>query len=200
MSLLENDDLPTINPFHVHVREPCFLGCDPNFKLQVCNEVLWTLRKSSAKEIATCFFHCLWELGFRLTDDGEKRVLKIIVPKVTKFQKTYSGVQGKRARQERRSQWFTILVSPKEFSSFPWNELRSLRQESKRLAEENEQLRVDIEESERELYDQMEECQTLQQQLTELKSNGKEQQQAHRGRDYSDVSSRQQQRQRLHIK
>ena len=66
MSLLENDDLPTINPFHVHVREPCFLESDPNFKLQVCNEVLWTLRKSSAKEIATCFFNCLWELGFRL--------------------------------------------------------------------------------------------------------------------------------------
>ena len=113
MSLLENDDLPTINPFHVHVREPCFLGCDPNFKLQVCNEVLWTLRKRSAKEIATCFFNCLWELGFRLTDDSAKRVLKIIVPKVTKFQKTYSGVQGKRARQEKRSQWFTILVTPK---------------------------------------------------------------------------------------
>ena len=34
MSLLENDDLPTINPFHVHVREPCFLESDPNFKLQ----------------------------------------------------------------------------------------------------------------------------------------------------------------------
>ena len=117
----------------------------------MCNEVLWTLRKRSAKEIATCFFNCLWELGFRLTDDGEKRVLKIIVPKVTKFQKTYSGVQGKRARQERRSQWFTILVSPNEFSSLPWNELRSLREESKRLAEENEQLRLDIEESAREL-------------------------------------------------
>lgn len=201
MSLLENDDLPTINPFHVHVREPCFLGCDPNFKLQVCNEVLWTLRKRSAKEIAKCFFNCLWELGFKLTDDGEKRVLKVIIPKVSKFQKTYASVQGKSAREERRSQWFTILVSPEEFSSLPWNELRSLRQESKRLAEENEQLRSDIEESARELYDQMEECQALQQQLTELKStcNGKEQQ-AHRGRDYSDVSSRQQQRQRLQIK
>ena len=34
MSLLEQDDLPTINALHVHVREPCFLGCDPNFKLQ----------------------------------------------------------------------------------------------------------------------------------------------------------------------
>ena len=105
-------------------------------------------------------------LGFRLTDDGEKRVLKIIVPKVTKFQKTYPGVQGKRARQERRSQWFTIFFSPKEFSSLTWNELSSLRQESKRLAEENEQLRLDIKESARELYDQMEECHTLQQQLT----------------------------------
>ena len=200
MSFPEQDDLPTINALHVHVREPCFLGCDPNFKLQVCNEVLWTLRKSSAKEIATSFFSCLWELGFRLTDDGEKRVLKIIVPKVAKFQKTYSGVQEKRARQERRSQWFTILVSPQEFSSLPWNELRSLRQESKRLVEENEQLRLDIEESARELYDQMEECQTLQQKLVELKRDGKEQQQAHRGRDYGDVSSRQQQRQRLQIK
>ena len=201
MSLLENHDLLTINPFHVHVHEPCFLGCNPNFKLQVCNEVLWTLRKSSAKEIAKCFFNCLWELGFKLTDDGEKRVLKVIIPKVSKFQKTYASVQGKSAREERRSQWFTILVSPEEFSSLPWNELRSLRQESKRLAEENEQLRSDIEESARELYDQMEECQALQQQLTELKStcNGKEQQ-AHRGRDYSDVSSRQQQRQRLQIK
>ena len=88
----------------------------------------------------------------------------------------------------------------KEFSSLPWNELRSLRQESKCLAEENEQLRVDIEESASELYEQMEECQTLQQQLTELKSNGKEQQQAHRSRDYSDVSSRKQLRQRLQIK
>lgn len=154
----------------------------------MCNEVLWTLRKSSAKEIAKCFFNCLWELGFKLTDDGEKRVLKVIIPKVSKFQKTYASVQGKSAREERRSQWFTILVSPEEFSSLPWNELRSLRQESKRLAEENEQLRSDIEESARELYDQMEECQTLQQQLTELKStcNGKEQQ-AHRGRDYSDM-------------
>ena len=99
MSLLEQDDLPKINALHVHVREPCFLGCDPNFKLQVCNEVLRTLRKISAKEIAASFFNCLWELGFRLTEDGEKRVLKIMVPKVTKFQKTYSGVQGKRARQ-----------------------------------------------------------------------------------------------------
>ena len=102
MSLLEQDDPPTINVLHVHVREPCFLGCDPNFKLQVCNEVLWTLRKSSAKEIAITFLNCLWELGFTLTDDTEKRVLKIIVPKVSKFQKTYSGVQGKKARQERR--------------------------------------------------------------------------------------------------
>ena len=180
MSLLENDDLLTINPFHVHVHEPCFLGCNPNFKLQVCNEVLWTLRKSSAKEIAKCFLNCLWELGSRLTDDGKKRVLKIIVPKVTKFQKTYSGVQEKRARHERRSQWFAILVSPKEFSSLPWNELHSLQPESKRLMEENKQLRLDIEEGARELYDQVEECQALQQQLTELKSNGKEQQ-AHCG-------------------
>jgi len=31
----------------------------------------------------------------------------------------------------------------------------------------------------------------LQQQLAELKSNGKEQQPVHRGRDYSDVSPRQ---------
>jgi len=77
MSLPEQDDLPTINALHVHVCEPCFLGCDPNFKLQVCNEVLWTLRKSSEKEIAISFFNCLWELGFRLTDDGEKRVLKV---------------------------------------------------------------------------------------------------------------------------
>ena len=46
----------------------------------------------------------------------------------------------------------------------------------------------------------MEECQTLQQQLTELNGNGKEQQKAHHGRDYSDVPSRQQQRQRLQIK
>ena len=199
MSLLEQNDLQTINPLYVHVREPCFMGCDPNFKLQVCNEVLWTLRKRSAKEIAICSFNCLWELGFRLTDEGEKRVLKIIVPKVTKFQKSYSGVQGKRARQERRGQWFTILVSPQEFSSFPWNELRSLRQESKRLAEENDQLRLDIEESARELYDQMEECQSLQQELSELRKNDKEQQ-AYRGRHYSDVSSRQQQRQRLQIK
>ena len=151
MSFLEKDDLPTINPLHVDVHEPFFLGCDPNFKLQVCNEALWTLKKISAKEIAICFFNCLSELGFRLTDDSEKCVLKIIVPKVTKFQKTYSGIQGKRARQERRSQWFTILVSPKEFSSLPWNELSSLRQESKRLAEENEQLCLDIEESAREL-------------------------------------------------
>ena len=101
MSILKQDDLPTINPLHVHVCEPCFLGCNPNFKLQVCNKVLWTLRKSSLKEIAIRFFNCLWELGFRLTGDGEKQVLKIIVLKVTKFQKNYSGVQGKRARQER---------------------------------------------------------------------------------------------------
>ena len=132
MSLMEQNDVPTMNPLYVHVREPCFIGCDPNFKLQVCNEVLWTLRKSSAKEIAICFFNCLWELGFRLTENGEKCVLKIIVPKVTKFQKSYSDIQGKRARHEIRGHWFTILVSPQEFSSFPWNKLCSLRQESKR--------------------------------------------------------------------
>ena len=131
------------------------MGCDPHFKLQVCNEVLWTLRKSSAKEIAICFCNCLWELGFWLTDDGEKRVLKIVIPKVMKFQKSYSGVQGKRARQERRGQWFTILVSPQEFSSFPQNELHSLQQESKCLAKENDQRRLDIEERARELYDQI---------------------------------------------
>ena len=61
-----------------------------------------------------------------------------------------------RSRKESSSQWFTILVSPKEFSSLPWNELSSLPQESKRPADENEQLRLDIEESARELYDQME--------------------------------------------
>jgi len=133
-------------------------------------------------------------------EDGEKHGLKIIIPKVTKFQKTYSDVQGKRARQERRSQWFTILVSPQEFSSLPWNELHSLRQESKCLAEENKQLRLKIKESARELCDQMEEYQTLQQQLTELKRNSNEQQQAHRGREYSDVTLRQQQRQQLQIK
>lgn len=199
MSLLEQDDHPRINPLHVHVCEPCFLGCDPNFKLQVCNEVLWTLRKSSAKEIAICFFNCLWELGFRLSDDGEKSVDNYR-SKIAKFQKSYSAVQGKIARQEKRGQWFTVLVSPEEFVSFPWNELRSLREESKRLTEENEQLRLDIEESARELYEQMEECQTVQEQLSELKSNGKEHQQAYRGRHYSDVSSRQQQRQRLQIK
>jgi len=43
MSLLEQDDLPTIIPFYVHVCEPCLLECDINFKLQMCNEVLWTL-------------------------------------------------------------------------------------------------------------------------------------------------------------
>jgi len=78
--------------------------------------------------------------------------------------------------------------------------MHSLWQESKRLEEENEQLRLEIEESARELYDQMEECQTLQQQLTELKRNGNEHQQSHRGREYSDVSLRQQQRQRLQNK
>ena len=119
MCLLENDDLPTINPFHVHVREPCFLGCDPNFKLQVSNEVLWTLRKSSAKEIATCFFHCLWELGFRLTDDGEKRVLKIIVPKVTKFKKTYSGVQGKELDKKGGASGLQYLLAPKNSVASP---------------------------------------------------------------------------------
>ena len=103
-------------------------------------QVLLTLRKSSTKEIARCFFNSLWELGFTLSDDGEKRVLKSIVPKTTKFHKSYSGVQGKIARQERRGQWFTILVSPQEFSGFPWDELHSLREESKRPVEENEQL------------------------------------------------------------
>ena len=183
MSLLENDDLPTINPFHVHVREPCFLGCDPNFKLQVCNEVLWTLRKSSAKEIATCSFNCLWELGFRLADDGEKRVLKSYRPKRHEVPENLLWRWRKRARQERRSQWFTILVSPNEFSSLPWNELRSLREESKRLTEENEQLSSLGYRGKCEGVVRSDE--TLQQQLTELKSNGKEQQQAHRGRDYS---------------
>ena len=197
----EEDDLPRINPLHVHVCEPCFLGCDPNFKLQVCNEVLWTLRKYSTKEITRCFFNCLWELGFTLSDDGKKRVLKILVSKVTKFHNNYSGVQGKIARQERRGQWFTILVSPHEFNSFPWNELHSLREERKRLAEENEQLRLDIEESARELYEEMKEVQTLQQRLSELESNhSKEHEQANRGRHYSDVTARQQQRHRLQIK
>ena len=164
MSLLKQNDLPTINPLYEHVRELCFMGCDPISKLQVCNKVEWTLRKSSAKEIAKCLFNCLWELGFRLTDDGEKQVLKIIIMKVTKFQKSYGGVQGKRTRQE-RGQWFKILVSSQEFSRFPWNKLCSLREESNCLAEENDQLRLDIEESARELNDQMEECQALQQQV-----------------------------------
>ena len=91
-----------------------------------------------------------------------------------------------------------MLVSPREFSSLPWNELHSLQQESKHLAEENEQLCFDIKCQAVIRLD--EECQTLQEQLTELKSNGKEQQQAHCGHDYSDVSSRQQQSQRLQIK
>ena len=102
MPPLEQDDLPRINPFYVHVCEPCLLGCDPNFKLQMCNEVLWTLRKSSAKEIAVCFFRCLWELGFTVSDDGEKRVLKIIVPKVAKFVKSHSAVQDKVVQQGKK--------------------------------------------------------------------------------------------------
>ena len=46
------------------------------------------------QKIATSFFNFLWVLGFqRLTDDCEKRVLKIIVPKVTKFQKTFKHLR-----------------------------------------------------------------------------------------------------------
>ena len=102
MTLLEQDDLPRISPFMSTNANLAFWDAIQILSSRCAMKFCWFWGQALQKELAVCFLNCLWELGFTLSDDGEKRVLKIIVPKVAKFQKSYSAVQGKVARQEKK--------------------------------------------------------------------------------------------------
>ena len=172
-----------VQPLLVHVVPPFVDGKDENYCLQINGNVLWEWRilEGNSKKLFAVLQKNLQPNGYSLEKSAFDRVSLLLNTKTRTFvNKIKEERNGKRRRTKKAETWLKLSIYPEEISQSPYDIFAEMRNEHEILEESFHHLNATVEEKAAKLYEQMRDARTGSYR--------------HKGRPFSDVSNKQQQR------
>ena len=168
---------PLLPPLLLHMVAPFVNGNDPNFSLQINGKMLWEWRKleGNLKKLFVVFQANLRPNGYKLEESAFDRISVLLSTKTATFvNKIKAERNGKMRERKKAETWLKLCLYSNEIRQSPYDIYGEMNEKRK---EQN----ATIDEQAAKLYEEM------------------TQNHQHKGKHFSDVSSRQQRRHLLQI-
>ena len=178
---IENPLTP-INPLLIRVREPSQFLHSQNFFVEIAGQELYKWSKVEGRHpfLFEALQESLRQVGYGLDESGKTRIQNFLNTKIHRFSKWVLAVKNWKSREERKNKWLEIELLEREIIKTP----RDVVIENKILQECNGEILA-------ELYATMEEAALLKERCA---LSEKSDSVTHHGKDFHEVSRKQQQR------